>query len=53
MARMNTKRTSKDGRSPITSEATASGRTFEGAPGFAREAKSELFLAAVSSLNED
>lgn len=53
MARMNTKRTSKDARSPITSEATASGRTFEGAPGFAREAKSELFLAAVSSLNED
>lgn len=53
MARMNTKRTSADARSAVTSEATASGLTFEGAPGFAREAKSELFLAAVSSLNED
>lgn len=53
MARMNTKRTSIDSRSMISSEAVASGRTHEGAPGFARETKSELFLATVSSLVED
>jgi hypothetical protein len=37
-------------RSPITSEVTASGATFEGAPGFARDAKGELFLLAVTNL---
>lgn len=36
--------------SPIQSERTATGRTFEGAPGFARDAKSELFLLAVSNM---
>lgn len=36
--------------SPITTEPTPSGRTFEGAPGFARDAKSELFLLAVSNM---
>ncbi len=35
--------------SPVRSEATPSGRTFEGAPGFARDHKSELFLLAVSN----
>lgn len=33
----------------ITSEQTASGRTANGAPGFARDAKSELFLLAVTN----
>lgn len=36
--------------SPIVSERTPSGLTFQGAPGFAREAKSELFLLAVSNM---
>src|ERR1700735_3874092 len=39
--------------SPVTSEAQPSGRTFEGAPGYARDAKSELFLLAVSHMGED
>jgi hypothetical protein len=36
--------------SPVRSEAVASGRTYEGARGFARDAKSELFLLAVSQM---
>lgn len=35
--------------SPVAAEATPSGRTFEGAPGHARDAKGELFLLAVSN----
>ena len=35
--------------SPITSEATPSARTHEGATGYARDTKSELFLLAVSN----
>lgn len=36
--------------SPVTSEATPSGRTHEGAPGYARTVQSELFLLAVSNM---
>jgi hypothetical protein len=36
--------------SPVKSEQTPTGRTFEGAPGFARDAKGELFLLAVTNL---
>ncbi|GGS66552.1 RNA-binding protein [Planobispora rosea] len=36
--------------SPISTERTPSGRTHEGAPGYARDAKSELFLLAVSNM---
>lgn len=39
---------SRAGAGPVKSESTPSTTTFNGAPGFAREAKSELFLAAVS-----
>lgn len=40
--------------SPIRAERVATGRTHQGAPGYAREAKGELFLLAVSSfLGED
>ncbi len=35
--------------SPVATEASPSGRTFEGAPGYARDAKSELFLLAVAN----
>lgn len=34
----------------IKTESVASANTFEGAPGFARDAKSELFLLAVSNM---
>jgi hypothetical protein len=36
--------------SPVTSETTPSGRTFEGGAGYARDAKSELFLLAVTNM---
>ena len=36
--------------SPIGTEPVASGRTFEGGPGYARDAKSELFLLAVTNM---
>lgn len=39
---------SRSGNGPITSEAVSTLQTFNGAPGYARDAKSELFLAAVS-----
>jgi hypothetical protein len=37
-------------RSPIRSDAASAGSTFEGAPGYARDAKSELFLLAVTNM---
>lgn len=36
--------------SPVQTERTATGSTFEGAPGFARDAKSELFLLSVTNM---
>jgi hypothetical protein len=36
--------------SPVTSGQTPTGRTLEGAPGFERDAKGELFLLAVANL---
>jgi hypothetical protein len=39
--------------SPVQSEKTPSGVTYEGAPGYARDAKSELFLLAVSLMGMD
>lgn len=39
-------------RGPVTTT-TATGTTFEGATGYGRDAKSELFLAAVSNFVED
>ncbi|MFC0532492.1 TROVE domain-containing protein [Phytohabitans kaempferiae] len=38
------------GTSPVFTEAAPTGKTFEGAPGYARDAKSELFLLAVSNM---
>lgn len=40
------------GSSPIVTDAQPTGLTHEGAPGFARDAKSELFLLAVSNMVE-
>jgi len=38
------------GRGPITAEATPTGLTHEGAPGYAHDTKSALFLLAVSNM---
>ncbi|MFF4125125.1 TROVE domain-containing protein [Microbispora rosea] len=50
MARFNrgTARATTD--SPVTTEAQPTGRTYEGAPGYIRDARSELFLLAVSNM---
>jgi len=39
-------------RSPVVTQAVPSGVTHEGAPGFARDPKSELFLLAVAHLGD-
>lgn len=38
--------------SPVQAEAVPSGRTFEGAPGHVRDAKSELFLLSVAYMGD-
>jgi TROVE domain len=53
MSRFNTATAKTQARSPVTSEAVPSGKTYEGAPGYARSAESELFLLAVSHLGSD
>lgn len=50
MSKFNTTATHPVGHGPIHSESKASGTTFEGAEGFARDAKSELFLLAVTNM---
>lgn len=51
MSKFNTPATrSAVGHGPIVAEATPSGTTHEGGPGYARDAKSELFLLAVSNM---
>jgi hypothetical protein len=37
-------------RSPVTASAVPAGTTYEGAPGYARDAKGELFLLAVANM---
>lgn len=49
MARYNTKGARTATPSAIKSEATPSGLTHEGGPGYARDTKSELFLLAVTN----
>lgn len=50
MAKFNRPNTRAAVASPISTERNATGTTFEGAPGFARSAKSELFLLAVTNM---
>ncbi|MGW6357877.1 TROVE domain-containing protein [Streptomyces sp. NPDC055092] len=50
MARFNTRGTRPVGRSPIASVTGERARTHEGATGYLRDARSELFLLAVSNL---
>lgn len=53
MTKFNRPATKPAVHSPITSEATPSGTTYEGGAGYARDAQSELFLLAVSSFGEE
>ena len=50
MSRFNLHRKGRTGVSPVRTEESPSGRTFEGAPGHVRDARSELFLLAVTSM---
>ncbi|MFD9704758.1 TROVE domain-containing protein [Lentzea sp. NPDC059081] len=50
MAKFNIFRARPAGTSPVATAAKPSGRTYEGADGYARDAKSELFLLAVSNM---
>lgn len=50
MAKFNTASVRPVGRGPIATEATATTTTFEGGLGFARDARSELFLLAVTNM---
>lgn len=50
MTKFNVTDTRSSVRSPIQTERAPSGQTFEGGAGYARDAKSELFLLAVSNM---
>ncbi|WP_330253115.1 TROVE domain-containing protein [Nocardia sp. NBC_00565] len=50
MSKFNTRTAFPVGRGPIATETQPSGATFQGAPGFARDEKSELFLLSVSNM---
>lgn len=50
MSKYNVRDTRAVTRGPIVTDTAPTGRTHEGAPGYARDEKSELFLAAVSGM---
>ncbi|MER5649437.1 TROVE domain-containing protein [Streptosporangium sp. NPDC002524] len=50
MSKFNTATNRPAVSSPVRTERVPSGRTHEGAPGYARDAKGELFLLAVSNM---
>lgn len=50
MSKFNTTTARPVGRSPLATETVASGTTYEGHPGFARDVKSDLFLLSVSNM---
>ncbi|MFD0558679.1 TROVE domain-containing protein [Stackebrandtia endophytica] len=50
MAKFNKTTTRPAATSPVTTESAPTGHTHEGAPGYLRDAKSELFLLAVSNM---
>lgn len=53
MSRFNKAAARTVARSPVASETVPSGLTYEGAPGYARDARSELFLLAVAYMGPD
>lgn len=50
MSKFNKSSTQSSRRSPVVSETAPSTTTYEGAPGYARDAKSELFLLAIANM---
>lgn len=50
MAKFNTRGACTAVSSPVTTEQHPTGTTYEGAPGYVRDTKSELFLLAVANL---
>lgn len=50
MSKFNRTATKSAAKSPVVTETRATGRTHEGAPGYARDAKGELFLLAVANM---
>lgn len=50
MAKFNTRTTPTSPRGPVVSEPFPSARTYEGGAGYARDAKSELYLLGVSNM---
>ena len=50
MAKFNTTRARPAATSPVQTDANASGLTYEGGPGYARDVQSELFLLAVANM---
>lgn len=50
MSKFNTRSVRASGVSPVISETTPTLATYEGAPGYARDAKGELFLLAVTNM---
>jgi hypothetical protein len=50
MSKFNTTKTKPSVASPVVTERTPTGLTHEGAPGYARDAKGELFLLAVANM---
>lgn len=50
MAKFNTQAARPNATSPVATEATPSGTNHYGAPGYARDTRSELFLLAVSNM---
>jgi hypothetical protein len=53
MAKFNTATARPSAKSPVVSEQSPSGTTHEGAPGYARDAKGELFLLAVTNMGSE
>ncbi|MET8798194.1 TROVE domain-containing protein [Nocardia sp. NPDC004568] len=50
MAKFNVSTARPVGHVPIRTDSTATGTTYEGEPGYARDAQSELFLLAVTNM---
>jgi hypothetical protein len=50
MAKFNKSGTRAAVKSPVTAEQRPSGTTFQGAPGYARDAKSDVFLLSVTNM---
>jgi hypothetical protein len=50
MSKFNLRGTRSAATSPVTSESSPTGRTYEGGAGYVRDSKSELFLLAVTNM---